>query len=445
MKTRLASALLLLLPLAPCAAQDYKAPVAKLDLQNGDTLVFLGDSITHQCLYTQYVEDYYYTRYPERRIRFHNSGVGGDRNNDALIRFEQDVARYKPKYVTVLLGMNDGRYQAFDKATFDTYEADMKKVVEEIKKTGATAILMTPTMYDARAARIRGRGEESKNRYYNSTLAYYGSLLREMAFKQGLGFVDMFGPLNQITLQQRKKDPNFTAIADAVHPDPAGQVIMAAAILNDMQADRLVSSVHVVVGKGSEPKLHAKNATATNGETDGTNVAFTLKAKSLPWVLPEEARSGYALARCGHRLSREALRVSGLKPGKYDLRIDGATVGTYAARALERGIELQGNAKTPQYQQALEVAMLNKARNDGAYKQIRNLWRAKKSERFAAAKAKANPDSEDLAKQLVKEIEKTKNFEPRLKELEAKAKTFEDNVYKTNQPKEHRYQLSPAK
>ena len=58
-------------------AAEFKKPVTSLDLQNGDTLVFLGDSITHQVLYTQYVEDYYYTRYPNRRIRFHNAGVSG--------------------------------------------------------------------------------------------------------------------------------------------------------------------------------------------------------------------------------------------------------------------------------------------------------------------------------------------------------------------------------
>ena len=44
----------------------------RLDLQDGDTLVFCGDSITHKCLYTQYVETYFYTRYPQRRITFDN-------------------------------------------------------------------------------------------------------------------------------------------------------------------------------------------------------------------------------------------------------------------------------------------------------------------------------------------------------------------------------------
>ena len=71
------------------AAPEFKPIVDHIDLKDGDTLVFLGDSITHQCLYTQYVEDYFYTRYPKTRIHFHNAGVGGDRASDALTRLRR--------------------------------------------------------------------------------------------------------------------------------------------------------------------------------------------------------------------------------------------------------------------------------------------------------------------------------------------------------------------
>ena len=41
-----------------------------------DTLVvFLGDSITPQVLYTHYLENFFYTRYPSLGIRFRNAGV----------------------------------------------------------------------------------------------------------------------------------------------------------------------------------------------------------------------------------------------------------------------------------------------------------------------------------------------------------------------------------
>ena len=73
-------------PQAAAEAPAFKTLLPQMTLEDGDTLVFLGDSITHQCLYTQYVEDFYYTRFPKLHIHFHNAGVGGDRASDALVR-----------------------------------------------------------------------------------------------------------------------------------------------------------------------------------------------------------------------------------------------------------------------------------------------------------------------------------------------------------------------
>ncbi len=58
-------------------------------------------------------------------------------------------------------------------------------------------------------------------------------------------------------------------------------------------------------------------------------------------------------------LSRETLQVTGLDPGTHTLEIDGKAVGAYTHTELAAGVELQENAKAPQYAQALEVAMLN--------------------------------------------------------------------------------------
>lgn len=66
----------LLFLLHATAALSAEPPrIDELDLQDGDSIVFLGDSITHQCLFTQYVEDYFYTRLPGLKLRVHNAGV----------------------------------------------------------------------------------------------------------------------------------------------------------------------------------------------------------------------------------------------------------------------------------------------------------------------------------------------------------------------------------
>lgn len=438
---------LVLLALASALqAQEFKAPLAKLELADGDTLVFLGDSITHQCLYTQYVEDYFYTRFPKLRVRFHNSGVGGDRAEDALNRFDRDVAAYKPKYVTILLGMNDGGYQPFNPQIMETYRRDMPQLIEKIQAIGATPILMTPTMYDSRAARLKPRPNLSEPtlEFYNGMLAYFGAWLREQATDRGLGFVDMYSPLNNLTLEARRQDPTFTMIADAVHPGPAGQLVMAYALLSDLGLPRPVSNITIVRGAGDEATARASGGQFSDARFTSDGLEFTFEAESLPLVLPEEASVGVELTKIGHRLSREAIEVHGLAPGKYDLLIDGQRVGAYTHVALERHVELQANEKTPQHQQALAVALLNKQRNDEAVRPLRNLWRDRKVHRRLTEQLKAAPSDAKIAQQVAALDKSLSGFEEQIVALEQQAQAIEEKIYQANAPVKRQYRLVRA-
>lgn len=426
------------------AAKAYvpQAPLKKVDLQDGDSFVFLGDSITHQCLYTQYVEDFFYQRMPHIRLKFHNSGVGGARAWDALARFEEDVAAYKPKYVSVLLGMNDGTYQAFDQATFDTYHRDMTTVVEKIVATGATPLLMTPTMYDSRASRLFPRQGRTYSdgllTQYNSVLTYYGTWLREVATENGHGFVDMWGPLNNLTIAARKTDPSFTIIRDAVHPDAPGQAVMAVAMIDDLGLRAPLSSIRLQVSGKAAPKATSTGGTVSDLKRTENGVEFTWLANGLPWVLPEEASIGVKLTNLGHKNSREALEVHGLAPGRYELSIDGTVVGEFGSDQLSRHIELQANDKTPQYQQALKVANLNRDRNSGPVKNLRNEWRLFQG--YARAKRDAQTDE---ARAKVAEMEKRlEGLTERVAGHAAEAKKIEDQIFEVNQPVARKYVLT---
>ncbi len=430
----------------PAAAPvpEFKKLAGPMDLKAGDTVVFLGDSITHQCLYTQYVEDYFYTRYPNKRLRFHNAGVSGDRATNALLRFDDDVASFKPKYVTILLGMNDGTYRDFDKGTFDTYQKDMSTILDKLAETGATAIPMTPTMHDARAARLRGRPQEPRDTYYNGVLALYGSWLEEQAQLRGLGFVDMFSPLNNLTLRERKKDANFTLIKDAVHPDAPGQVVMAAAIINDICPKSPVSSI-TIAEKDGQLGATAANGKITDFSATGDRIAFTFTGNALPWVLPPDAELGYKLTVAGHKNSNESIAARGLKPGKYELKIDGQSVGTWTDGILGFKVELQANDKTPQYQQALKVALMNKEKNDTATRPMRNFWGQLKGKRSQLAQLAAKKDPALAAKQTDFEKWFANDFKPGVAKLNASVDDFDARIYDAAKPLPRKYELERVK
>src|SRR5215472_14379786 len=108
-------------------------------LKDGDRVVFYGDNITQDGQYARMVEDYVATRFPAWNTAFFYAGVAGDRVNggDAGaidLRLDRDVIAAQPTVVTILLGMNDGGYRAFDQSLFDAYGQGYRRLVSRISE-----------------------------------------------------------------------------------------------------------------------------------------------------------------------------------------------------------------------------------------------------------------------------------------------------------------------
>jgi lysophospholipase L1-like esterase len=418
----------------PAADPRLKSPPAKLNLQDGDTVVFLGDSITHQCLYTQFLEDFFYTRMPGVHLRFHNAGVGGDRAQDALDRFDMDVAAYKPKYVTILLGMNDGGYKQWDARTFDAYQKGMLELLDKISGIGATAIVMGPTMYDREALLLEPKTgpvfDNDTGKYYNGVLGYYGTFMRDQAAERGLTYVDMFAALNDLTAQQRIHDPSFTMIPGAVHPNANGHTVMAAAFLDAVHTPAAVCNTQATLTPKGWKVTVGPGGNATDVEGDADHLSFTAQDPALPWILPPDAAVGYKLSIAGHHHSTEPFRVVGLSPGKYELKIDGQPVGVFAAPLLAEKIELQNFDKCPQYQQALAVANLDKEKNDKVVHPMRDLYLHLKIKRHEKG---ATPESVQAYIDQIK---------PKLADLDKQQADYDQKIYEAAQPKPLKFELT---
>src|SRR5271156_1274196 len=143
-------ALALFLGFAP--ALHAEGPFA---LRDGDRVVFYGDSITEQRLYTTFVETYVVTRFPSLNVSFVHSGWGGDRvtgggGGPIDKRLSRDVFAYKPTVVTVMLGMNDASYQPFKQQIFDVYAKGYEHLVDSIKShfPDVRLTLIQPSPFD---------------------------------------------------------------------------------------------------------------------------------------------------------------------------------------------------------------------------------------------------------------------------------------------------------
>src|SRR5215470_16756667 len=84
------------------------APVlADFAIRDGDTVVFLGDSITAARTYGKIIENYTLLRFPDRKVHFINAGWGGDTAAGGFKRLQTDVLDKGATLLTVAYGIND--------------------------------------------------------------------------------------------------------------------------------------------------------------------------------------------------------------------------------------------------------------------------------------------------------------------------------------------------
>jgi hypothetical protein len=271
-------------------------------------------------------------------------------------------------------------------------------------------------------AKDPARGKNKKPDNYNAVLAYFGKWAQEVARQRGYGFIDLFGPLNKLTTDGRLKDPNFTLIADAIHPAGDGQFVMAYTMVDAFQEPGSVWNLMAQPVKEQwQVRASPGSLVADVRGLVGQGLTFTLQPKSLPWAVLDEAKLGATLTAAGHRKSGEVLTVNGLATGRYEVLQNCQVVGTWDHVTLGKKIELQSDPESVTLQQAQKVIALNKQRNDEAIRPLRNLYGQRKGKLRAGNRAA---------------FEAWWNGEGKAEEaaLLKKAAELEDQIYQINQP-----------
>jgi len=310
------------------------AAQAELLVKDGDRVVFLGDSITQQRIYTRYVMDYFALRYPELHVTFRNAGVGGDTAVGAIERLHKDVLDIRPNVVTICFGMNDAGYTAFNEERYETYMAAMTVLLAELKGAEAKVVLLTPGPVDP------DKGEDWLDwNTYNDALRRYAEGVKELATRKGAALADSRALLLDVQTRAKKDDPKFTMIPDAIHPSAPGQALMAYALLKALGCDRQPSGLAIDV--------RARKLTPDRCEVEGLQVSedqvrFDHRDDALPTYFDPEVAAILKYAPMLTELNRYPLRVFGLAPGKWRLTVAGAEVGNFAAEELEQGVDLAG-------------------------------------------------------------------------------------------------------
>ena len=327
-------------------------------LRNGDTVVFYGDSITEQDFYCQFVELFTITRFPAMRVRFLGEGIGGDTVNGGFAgkideRITRDVIANHASVVTIMLGMNDGRYAPLSAEHETDYRTGYMHILNTLKqRTEARITLLGPTPYDEVTGPPMFAGG------YNQVLRRLSEIDRDLAKRNDSLYVDLNQPVNAALVKSNRAEPQVARllIPDRVHPDTVVHWVMAQTLLNAWHAPSVVSSVALDATK-SEP-LALTNARVDALKTSTGGLTWTALEGSLP--LPLEASNAthallMSLTPIQDQLNNERLIVKHLTSGNYDLAIDGSRVATLSSLELDKGVNL-ADFDTPMRKQARSVS-----------------------------------------------------------------------------------------
>jgi lysophospholipase L1-like esterase len=299
-------------------------------------------------------------------IRFIHSGWGGDRVTGGAggsidKRLARDVLAYHPTVVTVMLGMNDGEYRAFDAGLFGIFTSGYEHIVAALKSAapGIRITVLQPSPYDdvTRAPEFASG--------YNSVLVRYGAFVRELALREKLTVADLNTPVVKElrTADKIDHDIALSMIPDRVHPLEGVHLVMAEALLKAWNAPALVSEVAIDAAAGTV--LSARN-TAVREVASDDGLSWLQTDDSLPMPLDKTIETIPLALRSSdfvEALNRESLKVLNLAKGAYTLRIDGQTVGTFSERQLADGLNLSV-LDTPMAKQAAMVHDLTLRHNN---------------------------------------------------------------------------------
>lgn len=311
------------------------AVCAKPILGPGDRMVFLGDSITEQRIYTRYVMDFFALRYPGMPVVFRNAGWGGDTAPGGLTRLQRDVLSLKPTVVSICFGMNDGGYTTFDKAAFEKYMTGMEGLVADLKKANVKVVLLTPGCVHAEQS--RGWFSAERMKPYNDTLALYAKAIVDLAAREKLPVFNLHTLMLDVQNKALALDPKFTMIPDAIHPNPSGHAVMAYALLKALGCDEQPSGLVIDAENG---KVKADQCKVSDLKVLADSIRFTRTDAALPTYFDPEASATFSFFPVIEEMNNYPLSVTGLKSGNWKLTVEGIEVGAFSADELAKGVNL---------------------------------------------------------------------------------------------------------
>jgi lysophospholipase L1-like esterase len=204
-------------------------------VQDGQTVVFIGDSIT-DCGrrdvasplgngYVKFIADLIAIRYPAMKVNIVNKGISGNTVADLRERWHDDVLVLKPDWVSIFIGINDVHRTLRNEPTAvppDLYQRLYRECLMLTKeRSNAQLVLMEPFYISTDTETNSWRTQVLR------ALDDYRKVVKQLADEFGAIFV----PLHGLFQEQLRYRPADMFCPEPVHPNSSGHLLIAHAWL----------------------------------------------------------------------------------------------------------------------------------------------------------------------------------------------------------------------
>ena len=226
-----------------------------LKIKNGESLAFLGDSITQQ----GWTNPYGYlhlvgTALKSKgvEIKIIPAGISGHKSTNMNARMERDVVKKNPVWMTLSCGVNDVWHGAHG-VKLDQYKKEITSILDKADKAGIKVIVLTATMIK----------EDAQNEL-NKKLIPYNEFLRQIAKERNYLLADLNADMQKIVAESKAKNPKYKGnflTSDGVHMAGAGNEMMARGILKqfgmtDAELDKVKEEVWKKIPTRQLPRVY---------------------------------------------------------------------------------------------------------------------------------------------------------------------------------------------
>lgn len=212
--------------------------------ENGDKIVFTGDSVTdagrgrpvgeglHAGVgsgYVRQIENILNVLYPEREFHISNTGNSGDTSRDLKARWQNDVMNLKPDWVSIMIGINDV-WRQFDCPGItdchvypDEYRNNLYEILERTLPIVKGVILMSPYYM-----------EPQREDMMRMRIGEYIKICEDAAKKYNCHYINMQQPFDDYLVHRHSSYISW----DRVHPGNIGSLIIAREFCKAIGVDR---------------------------------------------------------------------------------------------------------------------------------------------------------------------------------------------------------------